>query len=338
MKVERNYYFFKRLKEKHIPLHVQIELTTQCNNDCVHCIREKNTKGELDTVQIKRILSQLKDAGCMQLTFTGGEPLLRQDFFDICSFARSKGFMLKLLTNATLIDNFVAKQLKRLKFKEIIITLFSLKEETHDLITHNPGSFKKTIKAIDILKRNKVPFYISAVIMKDNIYDIKGLKDKAKENKWQFSCDPIIYPTYSGSRRPLLNRLSGSEIEYARREQLLNCGRYDNISSKWNELTYFYLANLHCYISSDGRIFPHATIRLESGDLRKNSFKEIWKNSPKLNWLRNLRIDDFECFECSSFLSCPWNLGLSLSEHGKITARPQEYCRLSGYNQGGEVK
>ena len=321
--------FFNSLKKKRIPLHVQIELTSKCNNDCIHCIRDKRIKDELKTSELKDLISQLSELGCLQLTFTGGEPLLRKDFFDICSYARAKGFALKLFTNATLIDASKAKKLKELGFKEVRITLFSYKDKTHDSITGNSGSFKKTMKAIGFLKRSKVPFFISSVIMRNSIYDLEGLKERAVKNEWQFGYDPTIYPTYSGSRFPVLNRLSNSEIEYASKMGLLKCVKYGKLSSKWNELTYFYLANLHCYISSNGRIFPHATIRLESGNLRKNSFKEIWEDSLNLNWLRNLKIEDFDCFKCSNFLSCPWNLGLSLSDHGKITAKPKEYCRIA---------
>ncbi len=323
------FYFFNRLKEKHIPLHVQMEITTRCNNNCIHCIREKDIENELKTQEIKGILSQLQEAGCMQLTFTGGEPLLRKDFFDICDFARSKGFFLRLFSNATLINDSIVKSLKKLKFKEIRITLFSIKEKLHDLITQTPDSFRKTIKAINLLKKNNVPFHISAVIMKHNIYGLGKIQKKAKKENWQFSYDPTIYPTYTSSRIPLLNRVSNKDLEFLKNEHLLNCERYKNICSKKQLLNCFYLANLHCYIAADGRVFPHATIRLVSGDLKRQSFKEIWQNSPQLNWLRNLDINDFECSSCNYFLSCPWNLGLALSEHGKITSKPKEYCRIA---------
>lgn len=323
------FYFFNRLKEEHILLHVQIELTTLCNNNCIHCIREKDMENELKTLEIKELLSELAELGCMQLTFTGGEPLLREDFFDICNFARSQGFVLRLFSNATLINNSVTKELKKMKFKEIRITLFSIKEEIHDSITQTPGSFSRTLKAISQLKKNRVPFRISAVIMKDNIYELTKLREKAKQENWQFSCDPSIYPTYTGLNFPLLNRVTDKEIEFLKDVRLLDCTRFKNINSKRNELNYFYLANLHCYISADGRVFPHATIRLQLGNLKEQSFKEIWGNSSTLKGLRNLNVNDFECFRCHYFLNCPWNLGLALSEQGKITTKPKEYCRIA---------
>jgi MoaA/NifB/PqqE/SkfB family radical SAM enzyme len=329
-------YFFKRLKEKHIPLHVQIELTTQCNNNCVHCIREKNIENELNIQEIKQLISQLANLGCMQLTFTGGEPLLREDFFQICKFARSKGIVLRLFSNATLIDSTVARRLKKLKFKEIRISLFSTREEIHDSITQTPGSLRKTLRAIRLLKKDCIPFRISTVIMKHNIYELQGLQKKAKQENWRLSLDPTIYPTYAGLPDPLLNRLSNKEIELLRDKHLLNCARYEGINSKSNELNYFYLANLHCYIAADGRVFPHATIRLPLGNLRSQSFKEIWENSSRLNWLRNLNIDDFECSNCGYSLDCLWNLGLALSEHGEITVRPEEYCRITSIMRGGK--
>lgn len=323
------FYFFNRLKEKHIPLHVQIELTTGCNNDCIHCIRERNIKKELTSTEIKGLLLELREAGCMQLTFTGGEPLLRKDFFDICKFAQAQGFVLRLFSNATLINSSVAKRFKELKFKEIRITVFSIREEVHDAITQIPGSLRKTIQALRSLGENRIPFRISAIIMKRNIYTLAELKARAQEENWPFTWDPAIYPTYSGLKYPILNRITNKEIEFLKNKRLLRCGKYPNVNSKWNELNYFYLANLHCYISADGRVFPHASIRLQLGDLKKQSFREIWENSPDLNWLRNLTIDDFACSGCAYFLHCPWCLGLAYPEQGKITAKPKEYCRIA---------
>jgi len=323
------FYFFKRLIEKHIPLHVQMELTTKCNNDCIHCIREKNIENELTSTEIKGLLLELREAGCMQLTFTGGEPLLREDFFDICKFANSKGFVLRLFSNATLINKAVAKRLKELRFKEIRITVFSIREEVHDAITQIPGSLRKTLQALRFLSENRITFRISAIIMKRNINALAELKAKAQEENWPFSWDPTIYPTYSGLKYPVLNRITNKEIEFLRNKRLLRCKKYQNINSKRNELNYFYLGNLHCYISADGRVFPHASIRLQLGDFKKQSFKEIWKNSSRLNWLRNLSIEDFACSGCAYFLHCPWCLGLAYPEEGKITARPKEYCRIA---------
>ena len=330
MRTSRNYYFFKKLKEKHIPLHVQIELTTRCNNKCVHCIREKDMKSELTSSEIKKVISQLAEAGCMQLTFTGGEPLLREDFFDISSFARSRGLVLRLFSNATLINSSVAKKLKKMKFKEVRISLFASNEKIHDSITKNSGSFKKTLKAIAFLQENEVPFHLYAVIMKQNIYELIKLGKKAEEEDWKFSCDPTIYPTYTSAEYPLLNRITDREVEYLKEKRLFNedWTKYRDIQTKWHELSCFYLGNLHCYISADGRVFPHATVRLELGNLKRQSLKEIWRNSLALNRLRNLSIDDFECSRCNLFFNCPLNLGLALSEHGRITAKPKEYCRI----------
>lgn len=275
---------------------------------------------------MKDLISQLREAGCMQLTFTGGEPLLRKDFFEIASFARSKGFILRLFSNATLIDDLIAKKLKSLKFKEVRISLFSADEKLHDSITRHEGSFRKTIAAIGLLEKNDIPFRVSAVAMEQNIRKIPELIKTAKENKWRFSHDPTIYPSYGGSKSPVSNRIMGEGLKFFR-DRCLGAG-YKTASSKWNELSAFYLANLHCYISADGRVFPHATIRMESGDLKRQSFKDIWENSPNLKYLRNLKIDDFACSQCDHFLNCQWSLGLALSEHGKITAKPREYCRI----------
>ena len=323
------FHLFNRLKEKHVPLHIQIELTTRCNHNCVHCIRQRNIEKELKSPEIKRMLCELKDSGCMQLTFTGGEPLFRKDFFEICDYAKERGFILRLFTNGTLINNSNIEKLKKIKFKEISLPLFSVNEEVHDSITRTPGSLRKALEAIELLEMNGIPFCISSVIMKHNVHELAGLKKQAKIRRWRFSCSATIYPAYGGSRSPLSNRVTDEDVYFLKERRLLVRAGFRSIRSKISELEYFYQGNLHCYISADGKVFPHATVRLPAGDIRRESFREIWENSAELNRLRNLKPEDFDCFHCRYFLDCPWELGLALSEHGSITSKPEEYCRIA---------
>src|SRR5580692_8633853 len=83
-----------------IPLSVQLDLTYRCNERCVHCYLDHEDHGEMTTSEIKDLLDQLAEAGVFFLTLSGGEILMRKDFFDILEYARALSFYVRLKTNA----------------------------------------------------------------------------------------------------------------------------------------------------------------------------------------------------------------------------------------------
>ncbi len=109
--------FSERLHQKaaslHIPVSGSLEVTQRCNLRCMHCYiplskRKGPRKVELSISEIQHILDEIKEAGCLWLLLTGGEPLLRTDFLDIYKFAKHKGFLLTLFTNGTLLTPRIA--------------------------------------------------------------------------------------------------------------------------------------------------------------------------------------------------------------------------------------
>jgi MoaA/NifB/PqqE/SkfB family radical SAM enzyme len=99
-----------QIKGRRIPLSGMFELTERCNLNCVHCYVNQPASSrvararELTTDQVKRILDQAADAGCLFLTLTGGEPLLRPDFIEIYLHARKRGILASIFTNGTHVD------------------------------------------------------------------------------------------------------------------------------------------------------------------------------------------------------------------------------------------
>ena len=91
---------------------------------------------------------------------------------ELCTFARKLKFDLRLFTNGTLIDEKIAKKIASLCLSGIEISLYGT-QRTHDLITNKPGSFKRVMETIKILKDNKIPITIKCPVMKPNFKDIK---------------------------------------------------------------------------------------------------------------------------------------------------------------------
>src|SRR3954466_2423676 len=95
-----------------VPLGVQLDLTYRCNERCVHCYLDHDDHGEMSTAEIKNLLGQMAEAGVFFLTISGGEIMMRRDFFEIMEHARRLMFCIKLKTNAVMIHEREADRIK----------------------------------------------------------------------------------------------------------------------------------------------------------------------------------------------------------------------------------
>jgi MoaA/NifB/PqqE/SkfB family radical SAM enzyme len=154
---------------------LDMELTERCNNNCIHCYinlpAEDRTaeEKELSTQEIKGILEEAASLGCLKVRFTGGEPLLRQDFEEIYLYARKLGLRVVLLTNATLITPKLAKLFERTPALEVTkITLYGMKRSSYESVTRVSGSFEAAWRGISLLLERRVPFVVKGVVLPPN--------------------------------------------------------------------------------------------------------------------------------------------------------------------------
>jgi radical SAM protein with 4Fe4S-binding SPASM domain len=124
-------------------------LTRTCNLKCVHCYTASEAKkypGEIDTAKAKEVLDDLAEFNVPAVLFSGGEPLVRSDLFELAAHARSRGLHVVLSTNGTLIDRAVAQKLKDLEFAYVGISLDSAIPAVHDEFRGMQGAFERTMK------------------------------------------------------------------------------------------------------------------------------------------------------------------------------------------------
>jgi len=126
---------FSSLSRGRFPWSCQWELTCRCNLRCVMCYtdcfnRPDKIQDELPTNEIIRIMDELAEAGCLELCLTGGEPLARQDFFEIYAHAKQKGFLVTIFTNGTLITDVIADRLAALPPHRIEISFHGLTDSS----------------------------------------------------------------------------------------------------------------------------------------------------------------------------------------------------------------
>ena len=124
-------------------------LTRTCNLKCVHCYTSSEARkypDELTTSQAKAVLDDLAEFKVPAVLFSGGEPLVRPDLFELAEYARDRGLHVVLSTNGTLIDHETAKRLKELKFSYVGISLDSAIAAVHDEFRGMPGAFERTMR------------------------------------------------------------------------------------------------------------------------------------------------------------------------------------------------
>src|ERR1700734_2048309 len=151
-----------------IPLSVQLDLTYRCNERCVHCYLDHHDHGEMTTAEIKDLLEQMAEAGVFYLTISGGEILMRRDFFEILEYARELTFCVKLKTNGILIRKKEADRIKALGVESVQISIYSHLPAVHDAITKLPGSLEGSIQAIRLLREHGIHVIIANVLMIQN--------------------------------------------------------------------------------------------------------------------------------------------------------------------------
>ena len=147
---------FQRFQGKPFPLTGQWELTCRCNLRCVMCYTDpfntpEQISQELSYEEIVRILDEIHAEGCLELTFTGGEPFARRDFLEIYTYAKNKGFLLSIFTNGTLITPKIADHLKAYPPSMIEISFHGMTRESFDQITLGNGSYKRCLEGIDLI-------------------------------------------------------------------------------------------------------------------------------------------------------------------------------------------
>ncbi|MFW9875827.1 MAG: radical SAM protein [Candidatus Thorarchaeota archaeon] len=171
-------HFFKYRKLKNKYEFVNINLTNLCNLNCSMCfdsIEDRKEKKELSLRELKELFDSLGALGITRINFSGGEPTLRKDFFQILDYANKLGFTISLNTNGCFGENFL-RELANFKIDKIVFSLNSSNPETHDRITGKKGSFKKCVENIMKLKEldshNNIKIFAQCVIMGINLHEI----------------------------------------------------------------------------------------------------------------------------------------------------------------------
>jgi radical SAM protein with 4Fe4S-binding SPASM domain len=318
-----------------VPISVHLDVTYRCNERCVHCYLDHNDYGEMSTAEIKDVLDQLAEAGVFYLTLSGGEVFMRMDFFEILEYARSLLFAVKVKTDAFMIHEKEADRLCELGVGSVQVSVYSHRPEVHDAITKLPGSLKRTLAGIRLLRERGMKVIIANVLMRQNLMDYPGVVALAKEMGAVYTIDPTITPMMDGDRSVLNLGITQEELQQVFRTPEL-VGNVEEFCAPPTPVEEGDLggrpcsaSHTFCYISPYGDVYPCVQFPLPTGNLRTQKFLDIWKYSPQMNEVRSIRGRDLPtCSTCSHLGTCTRCPGLAFQE-GSMRGPSTQDCEKS---------
>jgi len=212
---EFSHQLMTKLTGRRFPLAGQWELTCRCNLRCVMCYTDcfntpEMLRQELTLPEVIRIMDEIQEAGCLDLTLTGGEPLARRDFLDIYAYAKQKGFLVDVFTNGTLLTEKIADFWACYPPTMIEISFHGLTERSFEWITQGPGSYERCLEGIRLILERHLPLTLKTTGMTVNRDEI--LKIKADVDRLGRAYHTKIWYKFGSDLRP---RLDGSEDVYA---------------------------------------------------------------------------------------------------------------------------
>ncbi len=304
------------------------ETTRRCNLACKHCravAEDHPYDNELDTSAAFRLLEQIREVGEPIIILTGGEPLLREDIFDIAAHGTKLGLRMVMAPNGTLITPENARKMKDSGIKRISISLDGSTPDTHDRFRGVPRAFEKAIQGIQTAKEAGIEFQINTTITKTNLDQIPAILKLAESLGAAAHHIFLLVPTGRGKY------IVDSEINAREYEETLNWF-YDQrdkvkLQLKATCAPHYYrilrqrskedgrkvtfethgldavtrgcLAGTgFCFISHVGRVQTCGFLDVECGDITRRTFRDVWENSPVFNRLRNFDNLEGKCGLC----------------------------------------
>lgn len=314
------------------PAHPVWEMTAACNLHCIHCHASggRPAPDELTTREAKRLLDQLAGVSEFRMmAYTGGEPLVRGDLFELLAYSQALGFTNTMATNATLIDDAVARDLRRYGLAIAAVSLDGLDSATHDYVRGQRGAFDAAVRGMRALRRAGIVLHINITAMEHNLEQLEPLMALVDELDTGILLMYQLVPVGRG------RRISQAALDLTANERLIRfmARAQRNVRAimepvagpqYWPFLlqragirggprlrlaeTVFHGCSAgrgFVYIKPNGRVWPCPFVEVNCGSVREAPFQEIWNAAPVFQDLRH-REERLQgrCGECEYRTLC----------------------------------
>jgi len=295
--------FMVRMFNQRIPIAVRIELSNRCPNRCFYCNIWSIKQKEMTTKQVFKLLDELKQMGTKRISFSGGEPLLRDDIGEIIDYCDSLGMVPEMNSRGFLIDEKIDK-IKKLKLLKISI---DGPKEVHDYLSGRKGSFEEAVHALELATKNGIKTIITVTITKQNIQYFDFLIELAKKYNSMIAFQPLKLLSRGVSN---MDNIWPEKEEYTKAIAKLISYKLHNNGIMRNSLIglkHIYhwpvyqklkcsAGKLFCIIDTDGTVYPCDRIQYkeELPNCIELGFKQAWQR------LKNVKLRCSGCGFCGS--------------------------------------
>ena len=312
--------FMNALRMNGLYYSFHIDLTDRCNEKCIHCyhpFEKYDYTKELSLAEVKELVDIIYDLGVFLVTLSGGECLLRKDFFEILEYISDKGMMVNIFTNGMLLTEETVKKISIYRVRMVSISIYGDTAQLHDSVTTVPGSFNRTMDGIARLKRYQIPFEIKSIVLAENVDRVEEIRELSRQLNDGRDCkiDFGLNGKLDGTLSPFSHRASCEAIKkvfYSNPERYFNAS---DIQVKKPEESPCGAGKFGLTCSADGSIYPCVTFRLFL--CRYKDLPQISKNKVLQQWLKTHICDFSDCFKHDYCAYCPEQCaGNNLIENG----------------------
>lgn len=308
------------------PVIVSFAVTKACNLYCKHCYSDADehpAPDELSTAEAKRVIEEIAAAGARLLIFDGGEPLMRPDIYELVAYARDKGLYPGMGTNATFITPEIAEKLAQAGIRALAISIDGSDAKTHDDFRGDHRSWEKALIGLRNVQQAGIPFQIEICVHQGNVAQFAAVAKMAKESG-ATAIEVFDYvPAGRGRKHPEL--ALSNEQRRGLVEEIISHQLSDDMEYECNGIPQFWVqvekevpeealpkfrrsccgAGLrYCCILYDGTVYPCMVLQTKAGDVREQSFEQIWRHAEVFAILRDRDRLEGKCGRCDYRVLC----------------------------------
>lgn len=318
------------------PYSVGWAITNRCNLRCVHCNMNSGDalNNELKTEDCIKIIDKLAENKVQRITFFGGEPLVRKDFFQIADYAYNKGVFINMTTNALMItEEMIKKELY--KFDMVRVSLDGPNAETHEFIRNKKGAFDETVKRIKMLVKNGIDVGVVTCISHRNLKYIKEMITLLEELKIKRWFLPLLSSAGRGSSisKEVLTPLEVKQFLIDIQNLTANSSFTVNLDIPYSILLKKQNKNVtaacpaaisELVIFENGDVSPCCQVPVIAGNVLEKDIYEIWNNSDVFKNFRDRSLVKGKCGNCKFLMNCGG-------------CRANAYIKYNDYLEGDDV-